>query len=238
MIRSGQGRPLDELAGGAAAVPRGSVVDDAESLGEEIANAVTHGLGAGLALAGFLLLLVLATIHGTALHIAALGLYGATLVTLYAASTLYHAWIGPRVKKALLAFDHAAIFLLIAGTYTPFTLISLGGAWGWGLFVAVWTLAVAGILFRVFSRHHSHRFLVPIYLAMGWLAVIAGGEVWGALGAGGTAWLVIGGLAYTGGVAFYRWRRLPYNHAVWHVFVLAGSICHFCAIAFHVLPSV
>jgi hemolysin III len=209
-----------------------------QTLGEEIANAVTHGLGAGLALAGLVFLVVLAALHGTALHVAALALYGATLVTMFLASTLYHAVTGPRVKEALRIFDHVSILLLIAGTYTPFTLISLGGAWGWGLFVAIWALALAGILLRIFRRHTRDRVTIPLYLGMGWLGVVAAGEFWGALGPGGMTWIIVGGLAYSGGVIFYAMPRLPFHHAVWHLFVIAGSACHFVAVAGWVLPTV
>lgn len=209
-----------------------------QTLGEEIANAVTHGMGAGLALAGLVFLVVLAALDGTALHVAALAIYGATLVTMYVASTLYHAVTGPRVKEALRVFDHVSILLLIAGTYTPFSLISLGGAWGWGMFVAVWALALAGILLRIFRRHTRDRVSIPLYLGMGWLGVVAAGEFWGALGPGGMTWIIVGGLAYSGGVIFYAMPRLPFHHTVWHLFVIAGSTCHFVAVAGWVLPAV
>ncbi len=207
-----------------------------QTLGEEIANAVTHGIGAGLSLAGLVLLVVLAAVNGTALHVVSLAIYGSTLVLLYGASTVYHSVQSPRAKTVLELLDHVAIYLLIAGTYTPFTLISLGGPWGWGLFVVIWSLAVAGALFRILSRHHGRRFSVPIYLAMGWLVLIAAGEVYAAMGPGGTFWLLLGGLLYSVGVIFYAWRRLPFHHAVWHVFVIGGSACHFAAVAVYVVP--
>ncbi len=210
--------------------------EQTQSLGEEIANAATHGLGAALSIAGLTLLVVLASIYGTAIHIVSLAIYGSTLVLLYLASTIYHAIQHSRAKAVLNVLDHAAIFLLIAGTYTPFTLVSMGGVVGWTLFVTVWTLAVAGVLFKVFHRTHSDRVSLPIYLAMGWLIIIAAGELLGAVGVGGTIWLLVGGLFYSLGVIFFMWERLPYNHMVWHLFVMAGSACHFTAVAIYVLP--
>ncbi len=209
----------------------------AQTMGEEIANMVTHGIGAALSVAGLAVLMVLASVNGTTLHLVALAIYGTTLVLLYSASTLYHAVRGPRTKSLFQLIDHAAIFLLIAGSYTPFTLISLGGEWGWALFSIIWALAIAGALFRVFHRTHSRRVSLPLYLAMGWLVLIGGNELWIAVGPAGLTWLVIGGLAYTGGVIFYLWERLPFNHAVWHLFVLAGSACHFVAVLVAALPA-
>lgn len=207
-----------------------------QSLGEEIANAATHGVGAGLAIAGLTLLVVLATLNGTAIHIVSLAIYGSTLVLLYLASTIYHAIQHSRAKAVLNVLDHAAIFLLIAGTYTPFTLVAMGGAVGWTLFIVVWTLAVAGVLFKVFHRHHGDRVSVILYLAMGWLIIVAIGEIWASVGFGGFLWLLIGGLSYSLGVIFFVWERMPYNHTVWHLFVMAGSACHFVAVARYILP--
>lgn len=204
--------------------------------GEEIANTVTHGIGAGLALAGLVFLVAVTGLSGSTLHTVALSVYGVTLVILYGASTLYHAVTGPRVKEALRVFDHCAIFLLIAGTYTPFALIGLGGTWGWGLFATVWVLAVAGILLNLLMVQRSRMLSVPLYLGMGWIGVIAGGELFRALETGALIGLLAGGLMYSGGVIFYKWRRLPYNHAVWHLFVLGGSACHFAAIAVYLAP--
>jgi hemolysin III len=211
--------------------------DDEETLGEEIANAATHGVAAALAIAGLVVLVVGASGEGSALQVVSLAVYGATLVILYGASALYHAVQGPRTKAALHLLDHAAIFLLIAGTYTPFALVSLGGAWGWSLFVAVWTLALAGILFRLLRRRHDPKVTVALYLALGWIGLVAAGELWSAVEPAGLAWLLAGGLAYSGGVAFYAWRRLRFNHALWHLCVIAGSACHFTAIAGWVAPA-
>ena len=203
---------------------------------EEFANSVTHGLGLALSLGGLVVLVVLAAIRGTAWHIVTCSVYGATLVILYAASTLYHAVRTPRAKRVLRILDHAAIYLLIAGTYTPFTLVRLRGGLGWTLFGLVWGLALAGILFKIF---HVERFPIAstlIYLSMGWLVLIAWKPVMAALPGGSLAWLLAGGLAYTAGVIIFAIERIPYNNAIWHLFVLAGSICHYFAVLFYILP--
>jgi hemolysin III len=203
---------------------------------EELANSLTHGAGLALALAGLAVLLAYAGALGTAWHVVGCGVYGATLVALYAASTLYHSISTPRAKAALRACDHAAIFLLIAGTYTPFALVNLRGAWGWALLAVIWGLAALGIALRRVLARQSARVRAAPYLAMGWVAVVAVEPLRAAVAPGGLALLLAGGLAYTGGAAFYLWRRLPYHHAVWHVFVLAGGACHFCAVLFFVIP--
>ncbi|MEO3432189.1 hemolysin III family protein [Inquilinus sp. CAU 1745] len=208
-----------------------------ESLAEQIANMATHGIGALLAVAGLVVLTVSASLHGTALHIVAVTIYGVTLVLLYLASTVYHSVRGPRARSICRMLDHAAIFLLIAGTYTPFALISMGGVWGWGMFVTIWTLAVAGVLFKIFFRVHGGPVSLIFYLSMGWIGIVAIGEMIASVDAGGLVWLMIGALAYTGGIVFYVWERLPFNHAVWHLFVLAGSASHFIAIAGYVGPA-
>ncbi|MGO1080085.1 PAQR family membrane homeostasis protein TrhA [Inquilinus sp. CA228] len=207
-----------------------------ETLAEEIANAVTHGIGAALAVAGLVVLLVLAGLHGGALEIVSLAIYGATLVLTYVASTLLHAARSPRFKHACNLLDHASIYLLIAGTYTPFLLLGLRGAWGWALFAVIWALAVAGVVLRLAWRRYSRRVAVPLYLGMGWLILVAIGPVWSSLGGAAVGWILAGGLAYTAGIAFYVWDRLPFNHMVWHLFVLAGSALHFAGIMITVVP--
>ena len=203
---------------------------------EELANSLTHGVGLALAIAGLAVLTADARALGTAWHLVGCGVYGATLIALYAASTLYHSIPTPAAKPALRACDHAAIFLLIAGTYTPFALVNLRGAWGWSLLAVIWGLAALGIaLYRVLARQPALVRAAP-YLAMGWLAVVAVEPLRAAVAPGGQALLLAGGLAYTGGVAFYAWRRLPYHHAIWHGFVLAGGVCHYFAILFFVIP--
>jgi hemolysin III len=203
---------------------------------EEIANAITHGIGLLLSIAGFVVLLVLAALRGTAWHIVACSIYGATLICLYAASTLYHAVISRRVKRALRIFDHSAIYLLIAGTYTPFLLVSLRGPWGWSLFGVIWGLALAGVLFKFWFVERFAILSTAVYIAMGWLVVIAAKPVITHLRLTAIIWLLAGGLAYTGGVIFFAAKRIPYSHAIWHLFVLAGSSCHYFAVLSTVIP--
>jgi hemolysin III len=203
---------------------------------EEIANAITHGIGLLLSIAGFVVLLVLAALRGTAWHIVACSIYGTTLICLYAASTLYHAVISPRVKRALRIFDHSAIYLLISGTYTPFLLVSLRGPWGWSLFGVIWGLALAGVLFKFWFVERFAILSTAVYIAMGWLVVIAAKPVITHLSLTAIIWLLAGGLSYTGGVIFFAAKRIPYSHAIWHLFVLAGSICHYFAVLSTVIP--
>jgi hemolysin III len=205
-------------------------------LAEEIAHSVLHGVGVVASIAGLAVLVAFASLHGSAWHVVACSIYGTTLILLYAASTLYHSIQSPRAKPVLRLLDHSAIYLLIAGTYTPFTLVSLRGLWGWTLFAMVWGLALLGILLQVARPRRSTRLAVALYLTMGWLVVIAAKPLAQAVAPGGVLLLVLGGLAYTLGVVFYAWRRLPYNHAVWHGFVLAGSTLHFFAVLFYVIP--
>jgi hemolysin III len=203
---------------------------------EEIANSVTHGMGLALSLAGLAVLVTLAALRGTAWHIVSCAVYGATLVILYAASTLYHSVRGPRVKRVLRILDHSAIYLLIAGTYTPFALVTLRGAWGWSLFGVVWGMALVGILWKIWFVDRFVVVSTTVYLLMGWLAVIAAKPLLAALPAGGIAWILAGGLCYTAGVVFFGWKKLPYAHTVWHVFVVTGSVCHFLAVLLYVIP--
>lgn len=206
------------------------------SPGEELANSLTHGVGALLAIGGLAWLVTLAAIRGDTWHVVACSVYGAAMVVLYTASTLYHAIPSPRVKRALRVFDHASIYLLIAGTYTPFTLVSLRGPWGWSLFGTVWGLAVAGIVLALAFPGRLRALSLVLYVAMGWVVVVAVKPLLAALPTGGLVLLLLGGLAYTGGLAFYAWRRLPYGHAVWHLFVLAGTVLHFLAVLLYVVP--
>jgi hemolysin III len=205
--------------------------------GEEIAHAVTHGLGLALSVAGLVVLVVAAALRGDAWHVIGCAVFGTTLVLLYAASTLYHGIPTPRAKPVLRQLDHAAVYLLIAGTYTPFTLVNLRGGWGWTLLALVWGLATLGIALQVAIPRRARRAPVPVYLAMGWLIVIALQPLIRSLDSEGLLLLVLGGAMYTLGVIFYAWRRLPYNHAVWHVFVLAGSVCHFSCVLGYVVPA-
>ena len=206
------------------------------SLGEEIANSVIHGVGSLLAMCGSGVLAALATLRGDAWHIASCSVYGTTLVLLYLSSTLYHAITNPRAKKVLRVIDHSSIFLLIAGTYTPFTLVTLRGPWGWSLFAVVWSIAALGVAFQVTLLRRWAALSVGLYVAMGWVVIVAIKPMLAAVPTEGVILLLMGGLAYTCGVGFYAWRRLPYHHAVWHVFVLVGSGCHFAAVLRHVIP--
>lgn len=208
------------------------------SIGHEIANAITHGIGGGLSVAGLSVMVTFAVIYGDTWRVVSSAIYGSSLVILYLASSLYHGISHEGAKKIFKIIDHASIYLLIAGTYTPFTLVSLRekSDWGWILFCVIWGLAFLGVfLVGLFPKRFSN-IRVLVYLAMGWLCLFAIGDIWKAIGYGGIVWLVAGGLSYTIGVIFYLWDRLPFNHAIWHLFVLSGSICHFFAILLYVLP--
>ena len=205
------------------------------SAGEELAHGVTHGIGLVLSIAGLALLVVLASLRGDARDVVACSIFGATLVLLYGSSTLYHGLSSPRAKRVLQVTDHLAIYLLIAGTYTPFTLISLRGGWGWTLFGLAWGLALAGIVQELWLRRRIRFVSTLLYLGLGWLVVIAAKPLFAALAPGGLVLLLAGGLAYTLGVVFYALDR-RYHHAIWHVFVLAGSVCHYFAVLNYVVP--
>ncbi len=206
----------------------------AESLGEEIANTLTHGTGALLAIAGLVPLALTAAAEGGTRRVVGCSVFGVALVLLYATSTLYHALTHARAKQVLRALDHSAIFLLIAGTYTPFTLVSLQGAWGWSLFGVVWGLAVLGVTLRLTQRRRPTALFLAIYLTMGWCGLVALHPLTHALAPSGFALLVAGGLAYSAGVAFYLWGRLRFHHAIWHGFVLLGSGFHYFAVLLYV----
>ncbi|MCG8017426.1 MAG: hemolysin III family protein [Candidatus Thiodiazotropha sp. 'RUGA'] len=206
------------------------------TLGEEIAHAVTHGVGVLLSVAGLAILVTYAALYGDVWHITSCSIYGATLILLYSASTLYHGIPMPRAKRVLQRFDHAAIFLLIAGTYTPFTLVNLRGSWGWTLFGLVWGFAIVGVLLELFRDVRLKWLSLSLYLGLGWLVVVAIKPLIDAVEVGGIVLLLAGGLCYSLGVIFYIWRRLAYHHAVWHLFVLAGSVLHFFSVFFYVVP--
>ncbi len=210
--------------------------DESFSVAEEVASSLTHGAGLLLGIAALVLVVVFAAQTGSAIRVVACSVYGATLVLLYSASTFYHALPPGRGKVVFGIIDHAAIFLLIAGTYTPFTLVTLRGGWGWSLFGVTWGLATAGVVLEMVSRGRTRRLQLPLYLAMGWIIVVAARPLMRELAPGGLFLLLAGGLAYTLGVLFFVWRRLPFHHAVWHVFVLGGSICHFFAVVLYVIP--
>ncbi|WP_426688213.1 PAQR family membrane homeostasis protein TrhA [Rhodanobacter ginsengiterrae] len=207
------------------------------SFGDELASSIIHGLGIVLSIAGLATLVAFAALHGNALTVVACAVFGTSLVLLYTASTLYHSIPLVAAKPTLRALDHIAIYVLIAGTYTPFTLIALPGVWGWSLFAAVWTLALAGSALELGLLKRYHKLAVLLYVGMGWIGMVAFEPLSRHLQTGGTALLLAGGLAYTLGVPFYLWRRLPYHHALWHVFVLTGSVLHFLAVLLYVIPD-
>jgi hemolysin III len=205
---------------------------------EEIANSVTHGLGLLASLVGSFVLVSLSVEQGEAWYVVSAAVYGATLVALYAASTLYHALKGTRARNVLRVLDHCAIYLLIAGTYTPVTLVSMRGGWGWTLFGLAWGLAAVGIAFKILATGRFAVLSTVAYVLMGWLCIVAVKPMLILLSPGALAFLGAGGLLYTAGIVFYHSKRVPYSHAVWHLFVIAGSVCHYLAIALYVLvPS-
>jgi len=210
---------------------------DASEVREEIVNALTHGLGATAALAGGAVLITLAAIHGDRWQLVGAIVFGVCLLLLYLASTLYHAIQHPVAKGRLKVLDHCAIYLLIAGTYTPFTLVGLRGPWGWGLFAAIWSLALAGVVFKLFSTGRFKRLSTLIYIAMGWLVIVAIKPLLAATDAWTFGWLLAGGICYTLGTVFYHRPSLRYSHAIWHLFVIAGSVCHYVAVMAQVLGT-
>ena len=213
-----------------AAVPR-------YAFGDEVASSVLHGIGILLSIAGLATLVAYAAMLGDARAVVASAVFGTSLILCYTASTLYHAIPGALAKRVLRTLDHIAIFLLIAGTYTPFTLIALPGAWGWSLFGAIWALAVAGSALELGLLKHSRKLAVLLYVAMGWVGMIAFKPLSAHLQTGGMVLLIAGGVAYTAGVPFYLARRMPYHHTVWHFFVLAGSVLHYLAVLLYVIPD-
>lgn len=205
---------------------------------EEWLNSISHGIGAVLSLVGVVVLIVLASLaaHVDPWKLVGISLYGASLVLLYTASTLYHGVRHPRLKRLFQHLDHCAIYLLIAGTYTPFLLVNMRGPTGWTLFAIVWGLALAGIACKLAWPHRFTVLRVTIYLIMGWLIVFASGEMSASLPTAGIALLAAGGITYTLGVIFFAISAIPFNHAIWHLFVLGGSTCHYFAVYAAVLP--
>ena len=197
-------------------------------------NAWTHLVGTMLSISGASVLITLAAMMGDPWKIVSVSIFGATLILLYSASTLYHSLRG-RAKAILRKLDHLSIYLLIAGTYTPFTLIGLRGPWGWGLFAAIWTIALAGVVFKLFHTGRFPRLSTALYVAMGWLVVVAIKPMLASIDAWTLGWLLAGGVFYTLGTYFYHRESIPYAHAIWHLFVIAGSVCHFVAVAAQVV---
>lgn len=203
---------------------------------EEIANAITHGIGAALSVAALVLLIVFSSLKGTAWHVVSFTIYGSTMLLLYLSSTLVHGLRDGKAKDFFEFMDHSSIYLFIAGTYTPFLLVAIRGTLGWSLFGIVWGVALFGVVFKAFFVKKFLFLSTVFYIAMGWLIVIAWNPLTAVVAPQGMNLLAIGGVLYTLGTIFYVWRGFPYHHAIWHLFVLAGSILHFFAILIYLLP--
>lgn len=216
---------------------RGAFAHEDFSTGEEIAHAVTHGVAAMASVAGLVLLVVKAARHGGPQLVTGVTIFGAALVLLYLSSTLYHALTPPRAKRVFELLDYAMIYVLIAGTYTPFTLSVLGSGWGWSIFGMAWGFAVVGILYEVVLKRPSRRLSLLLYLLMGWLMIVAVKPLIEALDPVALILVAAGGVFYTGGAVFYAWRAFPYHHMVWHLCVIAGSFCHWLCVYLYVIPG-
>jgi len=208
----------------------------AYTLAEEIAHTTTHGLGMLLSIAGLVIMVGFSSQNGNAWHVVSSSIYGSSLILLYGASALYHGIPHPNAKALLQRIDHAAIYLLIAGTYTPFLLVSLRDSWGWHLFAIIWTLALSGVVLEFVNWKPFKKISLALYLGMGWIIIFAINPMLEQVEVGGLILLLIGGLFYSFGVIFYVWDKLTFNHAIWHLFVLAGSVSHFFSILFYVIP--
>jgi len=211
----------------------GTKLERPPSPAEEIANSLSHGVGLALAIAATPILIIAAIRYGSTWNVIGVSVFAASMMLLYSASTLYHALNHDKAKQFFRMMDHGAIFLLIAGTYTPFTLGILRGPWGWTLLVLIWTLAAVGLTLKAVFGSRFNKLSVVLYLLMGWLVVIAAPEVLRVMPLSGLAWIAAGGIAYTGGVGFYAAHRVPYAHFAWHLFVLAGTTCHFFAVLWY-----
>jgi len=206
------------------------------SVVEEIINASTHGFGILLSIVGLAVLVAFASINGSPVLITSCAIFGGTLIFAYSSSTLYHAITNEKVKRIFRQFDHAAIYLLIAGTYTPIVLVLLDKTWGWTIFTIIWTTAIVGVILKFIYPQRFKKLSVALYLIMGWFVVIAIKQLMLNMESGGLWLMLIGGVFYSVGVIFYVWKSLPYNHAIWHLFVLGGSISHYFMILFYVIP--
>ena len=208
-------------------------MQDPHSFREEVANSISHGLGLLLALVALPILVLTAIEVGNVSFLVGVSVFGGTMVLLYLASTLYHSITHETAKQLFRVFDHTAIFLLIAGTYTPFALGVLRGPWGWSLLAIVWTLAIIGITLKIRKRTRHSRISIVLYVIMGWLAVVAVKPIVMLIPVPGILLILAGGLAYTGGLAFFAAQRIRYNHFIWHLFVMAGTVCHFFAVLWY-----
>lgn len=209
--------------------------DKLQTRAEEIGNATTHAMGALLSLAAITLLIIFSATQHDGFKLLSGIVFGCTLFLMYVSSTIYHSLTNPRLKHLFRIADHASIYLLIAGSYTPFMLVTLRGPWGWTMFTVIWSLALVGVIFKLFLVHKFELLSTIIYLLMGWMSLIVIKPIYQLLPAGGLACIVAGGLCYTVGVIFYAWERLKYSHVLWHLFVLAGSIFHFFAVLCYVV---
>ncbi len=207
------------------------------SPGEELANSITHGVSAFLTCAGAAVLITLASLKASAWHIVSFSIFSGALILLFVISTLYHSFKSPKVKYVMEILDHSSIFLVIAGTYTPLTLVTLHGVLGWWLFGIVWGLAAAGIVMKAFFTGRFRLVSTLLYLGMGWMILLAGKPLVASLPPGGLYFLLAGGIFYSLGTIFYLWKKLPYHHAIWHLFVFAGALCHYFTLLFYVLPQ-
>ena len=207
------------------------------SLGEEILNSLSHGIGAVFGVVALTLMVTLAAQQGDPWRIVSFSIYGASIFILFLSSTLYHAFQNPKVKQVFKTIDHCAIYLLIAGTYTPFLLVSMRGTTGWVLFGIIWSLAILGIVFKVCFAGRFKWLSLSTYIGMGWLIIFAADEMSARLSDGAITWLAAGGVTYTLGTVFYAIKRIPFNHAIWHMFVLGGCVCHFISVFGYVLPA-
>lgn len=205
------------------------------SITEEVFNATTHGIGVGLGITALVLMTIFSVRQHDAWKIVSSVLFGSSIILLYLSSTLYHSLARTRVQRILKTLDHSSIFILIAGTYTPFCLVSLRGGWGWTLFGFVWGLALLGLFFKLLFVYRFHTLSTIIYLLMGWVIVIAINPLIHDVPFDGLMWLLAGGLCYTIGVIFYIWKNKAFMHSIWHLFVLAGTICHFFAVLLFVI---
>lgn len=208
-----------------------------QTLLEEVFNSATHAIGALLGIAALVLLVVLSAQQGSAVKVVGSAIFGSSLIIMYSASALYHAFRRPNLKKIFKVIDHSSIYLLIAGTYTPVVLVVLAGGWGWSLFGVIWGFALIGLIFKLFATGKFEVVSTVAYVCMGWLAIIAIKPLYDALPGAGFAWLLAGGISYTLGVIFYAWDQLRFGHAIWHLFVLGGSVCHFFLILWYVVPA-
>jgi hemolysin III len=205
---------------------------------DEIVNSVTHLIGVGLSITALVLMIVRSSLYGTPISVVSAAIFGSSLIALYLASTLYHAAKRIKLKIKLNKLDHSAIYILIAGTYTPFTIVLIQGGWGWSIFGVQWGLAIAGILFKLFWYKPKYRKISAwAYVAMGFVIIIALKPLIDSMSVMGLIWLAIGGVVYTAGVFFYLSKKIPFAHGIWHLFVLGGSISHFFAVYNHVLPN-